>query len=317
MGVMESCMKQRTPVALTVPVIAFLLFCPSPALAQGLAEIVEPAPSPGAQPAGGAQTVSSKVQKTARTTPGSWTDLGFLHVNATYQTGPAFTDSFTYVQYAENASVSTRYPKAAGASFDVGGGIRLWRNLAVGGVLARFTGNGTAMVNATIPQPLYLNQDRTVAGPFSPSRRSETALHMQATWVVPSGKRLLIKVSGGPSVFNLKQALVSGVRWSGPYPYDTLDFTADAQDISKTTLGFNAGGDVAYFFTKTIGVGGMVRYAYARARLGSKSGALTVGAGGLQAGGGLRIRLLARPPKRKGPKPPAPKPPAPTKRKEP
>jgi len=160
-------------------------------------------------------------------------------------------------------------------------------------------------VQGSLPHPLYLAQDRPFAVSFAPSRHSEMAVHVQAAWVIPAGKKMLVTIGGGPSVFSVAQSLVSGVRWSDAYPYDSVQVTgADSQDARKSAIGFNAGADVAYFFSKTVGVGGCVRYAAATAQLGGKSGSLSVDVGGFQAGFGLRIRIPAGPSAGTRPTPP-------------
>jgi hypothetical protein len=226
-------------------------------------------------------------------TAGRRTDLGYVNINGIYQGGSrVFSEALSFDQYAEVEKVTTQYPKMDGPAYDVGVGFRIWRNLGAGVAASRFTRSGTATVDATIPHPLYLRQDRAITGSLSPCRRTETAVHGQVAWVIPGGKRVLITVAGGPSYFSVEQTLVSAVHWSESYPYDTALFTnAEGQKIVKSAVGFNAGVDVGFFFSKTIGVGVLVRYAHAQVPLGSTSGHLNVDAGGFQAGAGLRIRL--------------------------
>jgi hypothetical protein len=60
-------------------------------------------------------------------------------------------------------------------------------------------------------------------------------------------------------------------------------------------VGYHVGGDVRYFFTTHVGVGGVVRFTAADVELTGTlfkpAGTTTVKAGGLQAGGGLRLRF--------------------------
>ena len=65
-----------------------------------------------------------------------------------------------------------------------------------------------------------------------------------------------------------------------------------AEDESSSVTGINFGADVGYYFTETIGVGGLIRFG--RASVDTSIGSLDVG--GPEFGVGLRIRIpQARP----------------------
>ncbi|HXT28248.1 MAG TPA: hypothetical protein VN716_03185, partial [Vicinamibacterales bacterium] len=70
-------------------------------------------------------------------------------------------------------------------------------------------------------------------------------------------------------------------------PVPTLN--ASFTEVSKTTVGFNAGIDVQYLVGKKWGVGGLVRYSWGSADIDGASDSLTVG--GFQIGGGFRYRF--------------------------
>jgi hypothetical protein len=75
------------------------------------------------------------------------------------------------------------------------------------------------------------------------------------------------------------------------YPYDNGTITsANTTTDSRMAFGFSAGVDFTYFLSKTLGVGGIVRYVLAFADFpvtGQPS--VPVRAGGLNLGGGLRV----------------------------
>ena len=100
-------------------------------------------------------------------------------------------------------------------------------------------------------------------------------------------------VFGGPSFFQVKQGVITDFTISESYPYDDATFraaTMTAADASK--IGFNAGGDVAFFFAKQVGVGGTVQFAGTTISLPAAGGASRdVKVGGGKAGGGLRLRF--------------------------
>jgi len=130
-----------------------------------------------------------------------------------------------------------------------------------------------------------------VTGEFE-GDRSETAVHIQAKWLVPVSPRLLVTIFGGPSFFKVEQDIVNDFEFTESYPYDTATFTrAIGASQSESAVGVNVGGDVAYFFSPNVGVGGTAQYSGATVQMAVPSGTADVKAGGLQVGGGLRLRF--------------------------
>lgn len=283
--------------------------------------------APAASPGKGATTTPGTAQKPAGAVlkpapppkPGEWRDKGFVALNGLFQgAGTAFGYTFSPPEfaYAEQAHISTHHPLKAGPGFDAAAGMRVRGNLAVGAGLSVFSRSSTVNVDGTVPHPLYVNRDRPVSGTFD-SPRTEVGLHLQATWVVPAGRRMLVSFAGGPSYLQVKQAIASGINLATVYPYDTTAVTgARTNTVSKGGIGFNAGVDVGYFLTRNIGVGGMVRFTRASLKLDTPGGTTNTNAGGVQAGIGLRLRLTppgpktpAKPPAKGPAKAPAPPPP--------
>ena len=103
-----------------------------------------------------------------------------------------------------------------------------------------------------------------------------------------------MSIFGGPSFFQVEQEVVTGVHWTEVFPYDSVSFTSVMIETrSESGTGFNIGADVGYFMSRHFGVGGRVVYASGTVDLPSASGTGSVEtkAGGLQAGGGLRVRF--------------------------
>ena len=105
-----------------------------------------------------------------------------------------------------------------------------------------------------------------------------------------------ISVSGGPSFFSVDQDLVEDITIDQTYPYDTATFASAVSTRHSTSgLGFNVGADVAYFFSRHIGVGGVVRFNQGTVEIDKEP--LTEQpaewkAGHTIIGGGLRLRFL-------------------------
>ena len=202
-----------------------------------------------------------------------------------------FDDTFTFRRNAENGRLDTAYDVGGGLAFDVSGSYLVWKQLAVGVGLTLFSTSTPTTINAQVPHPFFFNQPRTVTGEFD-GDRSETAVHIQAKWLVPVNPKILVTIFGGPSFFSVKQDIVNDFEYSESYPFDTATFSrAITASQSESAVGVNVGGDVAYFFTPNVGVGGSVQYSGATVQMSVPSGTTDVKAGGLQAGGGLRLRF--------------------------
>ena len=223
----------------------------------------------------------------------AWSDRAYVDVNAMYQlTATTFDGSAHPIDFGEAATVDTSYRVKAAPGFDVGGGVRLWRNLGIGVSGSRFTKTNGAAVDAQVPHPFYFNRARSVSGDASGLKREETAVHLRALWMIPATERWQIGVSGGPSWFSVRQDLVDDVKITQSYPYDTATFAGVAsRRVSRSRIGFNAGADVSYLFARHVGVGADVRFTRARMRFPSGSDTLSVDAGGARLAAGLRLRF--------------------------
>jgi len=306
----------RKPLLL-LPVLSCLLA--SAALAQTTTQkpaAPKPAPATAAPKKPAAKPAPATVSHFKN---GAWLDRGYLSVNGMYQTAtPSFTQQQSWTYFAEPASVTIEYPGASAPGVDIAGGWRVWRNLAIGAGLAVVSRPSTTVVSGSMPNPLYANRPTTLSGGFE-AKHSETAIHVQASWTMPLKPKMVLMVFGGPSFVNVTQTIVQaeGIGTSIPYPYDNGAITsANTTNQSGMAFGFSAGADFTYFLSKTLGVGGIVRYALASADFpvtGQPS--VSVKAGGLQVGGGLRV--FFPPPKPAKPAKPAAPVKAPEKPKAP
>jgi hypothetical protein len=242
-----------------------------------------------------------------------WTDRGYLAAGGAYlASATSYTDHFTFAQYAEQASVTVVHRLRNVAGFDVGGGVRVWRNLAAGVQVTSFSQVEHPAIEATVPHPLYLREPRQFTGNVAQASRSELAVHVQAAWVVPVGRRMLVTAAAGPSWIRARQTVVDEVRWADSYPYDRADYTTAAtRDVERSAVGFGASVDAAYYFSRTVGVGAAVRYASAKVPVDFRGGEQHLDVGGGQVTVGLRLRFARPAPKPKPMKQPPPKPPLP------
>ena len=212
-------------------------------------------------------------------------------LNAGYQpTTSSFDDSFTFSLYQEAGRSEVTYPTEAGPIFEGGAAVRLWRGLALGGVISRFSVDSSVTASASVPHPLFLQRHRHIAGEAGGIGREENAVHIQAQYQLSRTRKLRVVLSGGPSVIDLKQSIVGDVNYSEEYPYDTATFTGvESRRVTGTATGFNAGADVQWFFTRRIGAGVLVRLTKATVELNVGGRTIQVDAGGMQTGVGVRF----------------------------
>ena len=209
------------------------------------------------------------------------------------ESGGVYREVLSAAAAQEQARFESDYPYRSGPLFDVGGGVRVAPYFALGGGISWFNTEERARVSAQVPHPIFFNRDRSISGVSSPLTRSEMAVHLQAFVVLPATNSLTVMGFAGPTFFNVEQQLVSDVNFNHAYPFDTATFSgAVARRESDSTVGFNVGADVTFYFTDHVGIGWLTRYS--RATLGLPSagdGTVNTRPGGLHTAWGLRIRF--------------------------
>lgn len=211
-------------------------------------------------------------------------------VNGGVQAGnDTLAQSFSVPKNLEATPITVDIDARRGQLFDAGIVVRLKGAFGVGVAVSYLTHDSSANVTAQVPHPFFFNQPRTVTG-TTPVSRTEIVGHLDAVYIVP-GRKLDLLLSGGPSVFSLEQTLATDITYGDTYPYDTASFlSATTTRATKTATGYHLGADVTWKLSRNFGLGGMIRYARASATLSAGSdNTVKDNAGGLQAGGGIRI----------------------------
>lgn len=203
-----------------------------------------------------------------------------------------FAGSTTKVVNQENGAIDTTYDVSIGQLFGGGVLVAVGRHLGVGVTVSSFLKRQDAAVAASIPHPFFYKAPRSIDGTAARLERNELVTHIQAAYVISSRGKLEIAVSGGPSFFRAKQALVSDVAYAESYPYDTATFSgASTKAVRAHKTGFHTGADVALRLSRRMGVGGLVRFSRASMEFSSTETTTRVksDAGGVQMAGGLRL----------------------------
>jgi hypothetical protein len=216
-----------------------------------------------------------------------WTDKAFVTANVGGQVGSHnLTTTATPTIYDETATIVSSGKTGGGPFFDVGFGYKVWHNVAAGATYSWMSDKTDIAIAGSIPDPIFFDRPRAVTASASGAKHIENALHLNATWMMPVTDKIDVGISGGPTIYFVKQDIVSDLTVTEPGPtIQTPTFTR----ASKTTGGFNLGVDVTYLVGPNWGVGGTARYGWGSVKLTDASSSLTVG--GLQLGVGFRYRL--------------------------
>lgn len=221
----------------------------------------------------------------------AWTERIWFSVSGGVQPADnGFSDAFDVPLYTETEKVSIDYPVKGGTLIAASGGYRVWKRLALGFGVTRYNRGEPATVDARLPHPFFDNQFRSIQG-TTQATRNELGAHVLVGWMMPITDRVRLILTAGPSVLSVRQSLVTAVAFTETFPYDTATFkSATTKDATASATGFNAGADVFWMLSRHLGAGGLIQVTGARVKLPTDGGrTVTIDAGGVQAGGGLRL----------------------------
>jgi hypothetical protein len=206
-------------------------------------------------------------------------------------TSSSFDTTVDFDLYREPTSFDTSYDLPAGLAFDVSGGVKVWRQLGVAVAVSRHEQSGDAAIAAQLPHPFFFDRLRPLDGAAANLSRSETAVHVGALWMKLLSKKLLLTLSGGPSVVWYKQDVVTSIGFTETYPFDSAQFSrANVAQRDGTAIGGFGSGEVYYKLTQQLAVGGGARFSRAADDVETAPDQfVSIKTGGLQVGGGVRF----------------------------
>lgn len=217
----------------------------------------------------------------------AWTDQGFVNVTGGAQVGSqTLTVTTPFTIYGEEGEVASALDVKGGGFFDISAGYKVWRNLAIGLGYSYTSGSSDAAIAATVPDPLVFDQLRSASTTAGSLDHTEQAVHLTGTWMVPVTDKIDVALAFGPTFFSVSQDVPNGVQVTEPGPSISQ---VDVQGVDESAVGFHLGVDVTYLLTPRIGVGGLARYTRGSIDIANSPDGLDVG--GLQVGGGVRIRF--------------------------
>jgi hypothetical protein len=227
-----------------------------------------------------------------RPAPRPFAERGFITVAAGVQASPEdLTERILFERHAETGSIDAVYPGRAGAMAGVAAGFRVRGRVGVAVALSRATRSGEARISAEIPHPFFDDRPRSVSGEAGDISRTETAVHGQLYYDLRPRGPWRVRLFAGPSYVSVEQEIITEVEVDEVYPYDTAEFRdATTARARGSSIGANAGLEVARMFTRRAGLSGTVRYALGSVDLDAPaSRTVSTDGGGLQAALGLRI----------------------------
>jgi hypothetical protein len=236
----------------------------------------------------GPQTAGAKVPPRKKPSPPQtsrvWKGRGFAVLSAGAQlVAPGYTSTAVFKVHAEDATLNADAKVGVGPVFGARGGIRVWKNMAIGGGLEVASTDQHLHVTGRLPHPFMFNQYREVEGTASGLGRLETLVAFEVSWLAALSRRVDMFVFGGPAYINIRQDMATRIQFTESYPYDTATLTGvETASASGGGVGVTAGVDVSYLVTKHLGLGGEVRYSYASTTLEPAGQPSKVGLGGLQ-----------------------------------
>jgi hypothetical protein len=195
--------------------------------------------------------------------------------------------------FAETARLESDLDSGNGIAFDLGALIGVVRRVGFRFGVTRTSRDSSSEARGRFPHPFFFNTDRTGTWSSDALDLTETAVHVAIDVRVLDRDRLALSLFGGPTWFIYKQGVIADVEPIENYPYDTIDARVVTSNIHGTATGFHAGVDASWFFSRHVGVGGVIRYAAGRqkdVRIGEGE-PFNVDLGGAQGGGGIRIRF--------------------------
>jgi hypothetical protein len=226
-----------------------------------------------------------------------WVDVNFGVSGSATKT---FSAELAAPLFLETRTARATYHNPRGAEFDFGGGFMLTPNIGLGISFSGTAREDSASLFVDVPHPFQFNAFASDTAPTdSKLQRTEGGAHIQVVGVAPLGDRVRLRVFGGPTYFRVQQDMVQSIAYDQAFlvfvPVNAVDITTyDSVDkVEGTGWGFHVGSDVTVFFSRFVGVGSFVRFSRGTVSLEDPlSGeAIHVTAGGVQAGGGLRLRF--------------------------
>ena len=171
-----------------------------------------------------------------------------------------------FLLFSERGSSKATYPEPSGASFpllEVGAGWRFTRSFALAASYARTVYTDVANLEATIPDPEFLNAVVTGTGATTELSRKEHAVHVSIVLIPIRTERTRWRILGGPSFIAYRAEMVQEVSYLSDVarPQTAVAITGSTNvEASAHAVGVHIGGDFEYLLTRLLGITAGMRY---------------------------------------------------------
>jgi hypothetical protein len=212
-------------------------------------------------------------------------NLGLQFIN------DAFMNRITFRQHDETGFFDAHYHVTKHYSMDAEIATRIWKALGFGIAVSHVGEPTRAVLDAQVPNPYFFNFPRTTEGVAKSLKRREFGLHLQGQYWRAFGESFLLRVTWGPSIFAVRQDLVSQIVTRE----SSVDFGRVSLVNHRTrtftvgSFGVNVGFDGILFVTERIGLGFNMRHSNGKATVDVADQPTLLELGGVQAAGGLRF----------------------------
>lgn len=216
------------------------------------------------------------------------TDKVFAGVSFGQQTkARTFTVSGSQPLYDETATFESSVGIGSSNVVDVSGGVRVWKNVAVGLGWSSYSDTSSSTINASIPDPLFFDTPHARSASFDGLEHKEQQIHVSLYWLQPVTDRFDVAFFAGPTFFSVEQDVLTGI--TVPTGGTTID-SVTRTTIDESATGFHGGVDLRYLVVKNVGIGAFARYATAKFDTTAIDGG-SMEVGGFQYGAGIRVRF--------------------------
>lgn len=200
--------------------------------------------------------------------------------------------SWTEPLYGENITFDLASRAGKSANIDLGVGYNLNQSMGVGLGAIILSNDLTASLSAGVPHPYVFNVPRTATGTYASDLKA-TILYLNFIYRVNVSK-FTVSLFAGPAYFIASADIINTVAIQDVFPNTSVTMTLATENIKKSSVGFNAGTGVNYFFAKSLGVFLEARYLSGNAAFVPSSGTvpeITLPIGGFSVGAGLVFRF--------------------------
>ena len=216
-----------------------------------------------------------------------------LIVHANYlQEIPTFNETGSFTRFLEQGSSSRMYSGGSSTAFEIGGMYALLPRFSIGWSFELLETMQDGTLDVSVPHPLLFNQHREASQSADELGYSEFAIHSAVAYRI-AAPRVEVELFAGPSFFTTEVELIGGATAELQYPFDEISLTGGGPvTVKDSAIGFNVGAGMAYYFTESFGASFSARFSQADLEVMRSGGeSITIKAGGLRLGGGIRVRF--------------------------